>query len=165
MKFLAAPDIKRRVILIVKKLGLNYVLVNRLICFRSTGSKSKARARIWSFPRVWQLALKIQPHYVIEIISEKFDQMSKTDQDKILIHELLHIPQNFSGALLSHRRRGRIIDMRMVNKLYEKLKLPGLRALGFFVLLHLERKSSEANFFRFIRGFINFGIREGGLND
>lgn len=121
MKFLTAPDIKQRIRLIVEKLGMDYVLVNRLICFRSLGSKSKARARIWSFPRVWQLALKIQPHYIIEVISEKFDQMSIADQDKTLIHELLHIPQNFSGALLSHRRKGRILDMKMVNKLYEKL--------------------------------------------
>ena len=118
----SASDIKKKVGLLVKKLGISHIDPKRIICFRSFGSKSRARARIWSLPRIWQLALKVKPAYCIEILSEKFDKLSEDDKTKVLIHELLHIPKTFSGALLPHRGRGRIrIDMRVVNKLFKKL--------------------------------------------
>jgi predicted metallopeptidase len=94
----------------------------RIIAFRSYGSKSRAWARIWGLPKIWQLALKIEPHYCLEIISEKFDRKSKEDQQRILIHELMHIPKNFSGSLLPHRGRGRAINRREVEKIFKKIK-------------------------------------------
>lgn len=122
MNFLSAPDIKARIGRIVKKGGFSYISTTRIKCFRSFGSKSKARARIWSFPRIWQKALNIGPHYIIEVISEKFDKLNKQDQDRVLIHELLHIPKNFSGSLVPHRGRGRVINMATINKLLDKIK-------------------------------------------
>ena len=41
----------------------------------------------------------------IEVLSEKFDRLNKLEQDKILLHELAHIPKNFSGSLLPHIRK------------------------------------------------------------
>jgi len=123
MDFVVAPDIQRRITLIVKKAGLSHIKAERIKCFRSFGSSSRARARIWSFPRIWQLALSLEPNYVIEVISEKFDSLKISDQDKVLIHELLHIPKNFSGALLPHRGRGRRISWEVINELYKKTNI------------------------------------------
>lgn len=121
MEFLPAKDIQSRVRDTVLSLKLDYINPERVKCFRSFGAKTRARARIWSFPKIWQLALKIPPHYIIEVISEKFDKLPTPEQEKTLIHELLHIPKNFSGALLPHRSRGRSINNKIVEKLFERL--------------------------------------------
>ena len=116
-----APDIERQLTLIQKKLAFPHLDRKRIICFRSFGSKARARARIWAFPKIWQLALKQKPAYCIEVLSEKFDHLSSDDQAKILIHELLHVPKNFSGALLPHHGRGRlVINSRSVEELYDQ---------------------------------------------
>lgn len=103
MQLSLAPDISRRISHLVKNLDLPHVKAQNLVCFRSTGSTGWARARIWSLPKIWQMALSVEAHYCIEVISEKFDSLSPDDQDRTLIHELLHIPKNFSGALVPHR--------------------------------------------------------------
>lgn len=117
-----APDIQRRIKTILKKLEFPHVNQKRIVCMRSFGSKSRARARIWSFPRIWQKALNQKPHYIIEVLSEKFDKLKYDQQTKVLIHELLHVPKTFSGALLSHRGRGRRIDTKSVELLFKKYK-------------------------------------------
>ena len=103
-----APDLQKKVSSLVTALDLTYIDSQRIIVFRSFGSKARARARIWSFPRIWQQALKVEAHYCIEAISEKFDHLRELDQEKVLIHELAHIPKNFSGSLLPHGRMRKI---------------------------------------------------------
>lgn len=103
MRFVKASDIQRRIEFLVAALEMEHITSSQLVCFRSFGSTGHARARIWSMPTIWQIALDIQPHYCIEVISEKFDNQSLDDQERILIHELMHIPKTFSGALVPHR--------------------------------------------------------------
>lgn len=104
MKWLPAPDITQRVRYLAKSLDMQHVDGNQLFCFRSTGSSAfRTRARIWSLPKIWQLALNVQASYCIEVLSEQFDRLSADDQERTLIHELLHIPKTFSGALVPHR--------------------------------------------------------------
>ena len=122
MKWDDAPDVKARIEEIVKTLDMEYIDTERIICFRSTGSTARARARIWNFHRVWQKALDLPPHYVIEVISHYFDDQSYEQQTKILIHELLHIPKNFSGSLMPHKTRYSRIDDRTVNAIYKEYK-------------------------------------------
>ena len=122
MEFEKAKDIQKALTHIVSKLDLKYVDASKIVCFRSTGSKSRARARIWSFPRIWQMALDIKPHYIIEVVSGNFDHLPSDDQKRVLIHELLHIPKNFSGALLPHKNRSGRIDRRSVEKLFKLYK-------------------------------------------
>ena len=114
-----APDIKKKILLILQKISLSHIKKNQIFCFRSHGSKSRALARIWSLPRIWQQALKIKSGYCIEILAEKFDKLSEKNKTKVLIHELMHIPKTFSGSLLSHRGRNRRIDNKAVKKLYD----------------------------------------------
>lgn len=118
-----APDVKKTLATIQKKLQLPHIDISKIIAFRSTKSKARARARIWAFPKIWQMALKIKPHYCIEVIAHHFDHLKKDDQTKVLIHELMHIPKNFSGALLPHKGRGKVvINARSVEQLFKVYK-------------------------------------------
>src|SRR3990167_7885109 len=103
MKWSSAPDITERIGFLVNSLKLTYVDPRRVVCFRSRGSSSSARARIWSLPTIWQQALAVPAYYCLEVLAEKFDRLSPDDQERVLIHELVHIPKTFSGALVPHR--------------------------------------------------------------
>src|SRR3989344_7474995 len=98
-----AADVKNDLKDILSRIAMPHVDLTRVIAFRSFGSSSRARTRIWSFPKIWQQALKLPPHYVLEVLSEKYDRLSRDDQRRVLIHELLHIPKNFSGSLRPHK--------------------------------------------------------------
>lgn len=121
IKFDEAPDVKSRIDQIAIKLGFNHIDVSKLICFRSKGSSARVYARIWELPRVWQMALDVKPHYVIEVLSEHFDKQSEDEKDRILIHELMHIPETFSGALKSHNCFGKKINSKTVEVYYKQL--------------------------------------------
>ena len=89
---------------------------------RSFKATSRARARIWSFPKIWQMALKLPPYYVIEVLSHHFDHLSDDDKTRVIIHELMHIPKNFSGALVPHHGPHKRIDARTVEVLFKQYK-------------------------------------------
>ena len=120
MRFDFAPDIKERINFMLNILNYSHIDSNRIVCMRSYGSKSRAIARIWGLSRVWQKALKIKSHYIIEVIYPRFDKLDKEDQDKTLLHELLHIPKKFSGGLVPHECFGKRIDHKTVENLYRK---------------------------------------------
>lgn len=102
-----AQDIKRRLQKIISSLDYDWLNSSKIFCVRSKNSKTRAQARIWGLPRLWQMVLVQKPSYIIEVISEKFDRLSEKDKDEVLLHELAHIPKNASGALLPHRKRGK----------------------------------------------------------
>ncbi len=121
MQWLKAPDIQRGIISILRKTSLNHIDPSRVFVFRSHGSVARAYARIWALPTIWQKALDTPAGYCIEVLSEKFDHLSKEKQIKILIHELLHIPKTFSGSLVQHRGRGRSgVCHQNVEKIYRE---------------------------------------------
>lgn len=102
-----APDIGKRVVRLTKTLNLDWVKTSKVYCFRSKNSKSRAHARIWGLSKIWQKALGTKAAYIIEVLSERFDKLPEVEQDKVLLHELAHIPKNFSGSILPHiRKRG-----------------------------------------------------------
>jgi predicted metallopeptidase len=104
----------------------NFVNVNpkQITFYRSYGSSARAYARIWGLPRIWQQALNIKPHYIIEVISEKFDKLSEYDKIKTLIHELLHIPKNFSGSLVPHKGvRNYNVNQKIVERIFNEYKV------------------------------------------
>ena len=103
MNWQPAPDVTKRVTFLVSELQLVHITAHNIISFRSRGSTGRATARIWGLPTIWQQALSVSPHYCLEVIAEKFDRLSLDDQEKVLIHELMHVPKSFSGALVPHR--------------------------------------------------------------
>lgn len=121
MEWEEAPDVKKEVKKILKVLDLPHINLDRIFCYRTNGSKSRAYARIWSFPKIFQNALKLEPAYVIEVLSKYYDKRSDDEKTKILIHELLHIPKNFSGALIPHVTRSRHLG-KTADALYNEYK-------------------------------------------
>lgn len=116
-----AGDVKKDIEEILKVLDFSNVEPSRIFCFKTQGSKSRAYARIWAMPKIFQRALNIKPAYIIEVLSRYYDHLSSDEKKKVLIHELLHIPRNFSGALLPHRSRHRHLQTE-VNKLFTQYK-------------------------------------------
>lgn len=123
MKWEKASDVQKDLDHILKTLDFSYVNRKRVFCYRSYQSSSRAHARIWSFPKIFQEVLGLEPAYIIEVLAEHYDKYDDDFKKKVLIHELLHIPKNFSGALLPHKSRGRrlhsLADELFIN--YKKL--------------------------------------------
>jgi len=104
IEYFDAPDIKEKLKDIVESLRFNHVDLERLLCVRSKGSHSRgAIARIHGLGRIWQHAMKCKPTYIVEVLSERFDELNREQQNWTLIHELLHIPKNFGGGFLHHK--------------------------------------------------------------
>ena len=116
-----ASEVKKDIEGILKTLNFSHVDSSRIFCFRTLGSKSRSYARIWAMPKIFQRALNIKPAYIIEVLSRYYDKLDEDSKKKVLIHELLHIPKNFSGALLSHRSRHRHLQSQ-VNDLFKEYK-------------------------------------------
>jgi predicted metallopeptidase len=113
-----AEDIDFRVKEILRKLEMTHVDETRLTCLRSKGSASRrVIARCHGLSRIMQLALDKDPHYAIEVLSERFDRLSKEEQTKVLIHEILHIPHSFGGGFRAHRP---FVTRAKVQILYDK---------------------------------------------
>lgn len=102
-----APDVDKRIKYLAKNLDLDWLNKNNIHGFRSINSKTRAYARIWGLPRIWQKALQKEASYIIEVISEKYDRLPEKERDKVLLHEIVHIPKNFSGSLVPHYRKGK----------------------------------------------------------
>ncbi len=125
MKFEAASDIQEKVTHVLDTLSGSsflHIRISNLICMRSYDSKARAYARIWSLPRIWQAGLGVEPHYIIEVLSQFFDKQSDEDQIRTLIHELMHIPKTFSGALVPHKCFNKKIDKKTVERIFEEYK-------------------------------------------
>ena len=120
MRFEFAPGIQERLNSMMNVLQYKHLDSNRIICMRSYGSKSRAIARIWGLSKVWQKALNVKSHYIVEVIHPRFDNLSREEQEKTLLHELLHIPKKFSGGLVPHECFGKRIDRRTVDNIYKK---------------------------------------------
>ncbi len=118
------PELQMQIYNIVEKLNLKHIKPTQVHAFRSFGSKANARARIYAMPRIWQQALNLPPHYCIEFISHHFDHLKPDDQIRVIIHELLHIPKTFSGALVPHHGKGKRhqVTHHTVEKLFKAYK-------------------------------------------
>ena len=104
MKYNFATDVRELTLDIINKLELNHIEIDQLHFIRSNGTKSRyVLARIHTLSKILQKSLKMKPNYVIEVISERYDTYSDTEKEKIIIHELLHIPNSFKGGLLPHK--------------------------------------------------------------
>lgn len=121
MDWTDAPDVKKDLEKILKHIDLPYINLSRIYCYRTTGSKTSAYARTWAFPKIFQQALAVEPAYVIEVLSKHYDKLDDDKKIKVLIHELLHIPKNFSGALLPHHTRSRNLNS-LANTLFKEYK-------------------------------------------
>lgn len=114
--FDSAPHIDTWVKKLIRDYSLDYIAADQVFCVESAGSRSRAYARIWGLPRIWQKTLNTSPSYILEV-THRFLKLNNDQQGKVLLHELAHIPKNFSGALVGHNG----IDKRM-REMENKLK-------------------------------------------
>ena len=121
MKYKKAPEIKKTVVQLATRLGMKHIKKNNIHCIRSFDAKTRAYARIWGMAKLFKEVVGLEPHYIIEVNSRRFDKLSERDKIKTLIHELMHIPKTFSGALLSHRGPYHEINDREVEKILRNL--------------------------------------------
>ena len=121
MQYKFAPEIKRQIRVLIKELKFTYIKPNQIYCIRSFDVKTRAIARIWGMAKLFHEVVGIKPNYIIEVNAKRFDKMSDRDKIKTLIHELMHIPKTFSGALLSHRGRYHQINDREVERILKSL--------------------------------------------
>ncbi|HET6781331.1 MAG TPA: putative metallopeptidase [bacterium] len=120
MQWLPARDIHSRMRHVVRALGLVYIKPSRIRCVRVSGSHANALARIWGLPPIFQDALRLHPHYVIEFMVPAFDRLSRREQDRVIIHELLHIPRTFSGGIRPEQSPSLAINNRTVERYYRQ---------------------------------------------
>jgi predicted metallopeptidase len=116
-----APDVEEKVSEIISVLSYGHINEFRIICMRSRNATANAYARIWNLPDIWQKALSVGTYYIIEVLSQHYDKLGPEEKEKVLIHELLHIPKTFSGALRPHGGKVKI-NNRTVGELYRIYK-------------------------------------------
>lgn len=129
MQWHPAGDLAARLRRIVAVLGLDYIDPARVRCVRVTGSRANALARIWGLPPVFQRALRLPAHYVIEFMVPAFDRLRREEQDRVIIHELLHIPRTFSGGIRPESSPPLRISRRTVEQYYRQY-LAAMRGRG-----------------------------------
>ena len=127
MKYDYAPDLKQRLHEIVKVLDMDHIDLERVECLRSFGSSTKRTiARCHTIGKVMQKGMKTGAFYTIEFL-ERFDKLSKTDQGKVIIHELLHIPKTFGGGFRQHD----FVCEENINQLHRNLEISRKNSLFF----------------------------------
>ena len=116
-----APDVEKKVNEIVDVLSYGHINEFRIICMRSKNATARAYARIWNLPDIWQKALNVGTFYIIEVLTQHYDKLDEEEKEKVIIHELLHIPKTFSGALRPHGGKVKINNT-TVNQLFKIYK-------------------------------------------
>ncbi|MFA5770493.1 MAG: putative metallopeptidase [Patescibacteria group bacterium] len=122
MNYKLAPEVKRQIRALIKELNFTHIKPNQIWCIRSFDAKTRAYARIWGMSRLFKEVAGLEPNYIIEVIAQRFDKLDRREKMKTLIHELMHIPKTFSGALLSHRGPHHEINDREVERILRSLK-------------------------------------------
>lgn len=122
MKYAKAPEIKKTVDYLIKALEYDHIKAKNIHCIRSFDAKTRAYARIWGMAKLFSEVAGIEPNYIIEVNAKKYDKLDEREKIKTLIHELMHIPKTFSGALLSHRGPHHRINDREVEKILRNLR-------------------------------------------
>jgi len=115
IKYERADDLQRDINEIAPIL-FPHVKLDSVVCLRSFGSSSRGTiARCHGLGKAMQMGLNRKGFYLIEVISERFDNLSEEEKIKTLIHELMHIPKSFGGGFKFHN----VVNRRNVDKAYE----------------------------------------------
>jgi len=118
MRYEFAPDLQL-IAHEISRILFPHVQLDNIRCFRSFGTSSRRTiARCHALGKLMQKAIGIKAVYALEFLSERFDKLSKEEQIKVIIHELMHIPKTFGGGFKHHN----FVTDRNVNKFYKEYK-------------------------------------------
>lgn len=116
MKYIYSPELQEKAEDFCRVL-LPHVKVDRIKCFRSFGTSTKRTiARCHALGKVMQKAMSTDAFYVLEFLAERFDKMTQQDKEKVVLHELMHIPKSFGGGFKHHDW----VTDKNINKLYKE---------------------------------------------
>lgn len=115
MKYEFSPDLQVKASEIAAIL-FPHVKMDYVKCLRSYGTSSRGTiARCHALGKLMQKAMGLKAFYALEFLSERFDKLSIEDQEKVIVHELMHIPKTFGGGFKHHD----VVTDRNVDKLYK----------------------------------------------
>jgi len=118
MKYEFAEDIQR-VAEEISKMLFPHIDLSHVKCYRSRGTSSRGTiARCHALNKIMQKAIGIKAVYVLEFLSERFDRLNGEEKIKIIIHELMHIPNSFGGGFIHHN----FVTDKIVNQVYQEYK-------------------------------------------
>ena len=118
MKYEYAPDLQK-VAVEMSMIFFPHIKVHNIMCFRSYGTSSRVTiARCHTLDKIMQKAIGRSSFYVLEFLSEHFDNLSEEDKLKTIMHELIHIPKTFGGGFKHHN----YVTEKNVDKHYETYK-------------------------------------------
>jgi len=117
IKYFQAPDIQKIAEEMIEILDWKHIPLEHVGFVRSSGSKARGTiARCHGLGKAMQIGMKrTRGFYLVEVISERFDKLSKQDQLRTIIHELMHIPKTFGGGFAHHH----IVNDRAVERTYK----------------------------------------------
>ncbi len=118
IKYVYADDIKKRSYEIVELLSWEHIDLENVAFLRSFGSTARYTiARCHALGKAMQIGMKKnKSFYLIEVISERFDNLSDSEKIKVIIHELMHIPKTFGGGFIHHDK----VNDENVDNIYKK---------------------------------------------
>jgi predicted metallopeptidase len=120
MKYNYSPEWTAKAREIAVLLEMNHIPAERISVIESKGSKTRRTiARIHGLPKVMKLGMQQEKaFYTIELITELFSKQPEHEKVKTIIHELLHIPENFGGGFRHHKP---YVNHKTVDYAYGKL--------------------------------------------
>jgi predicted metallopeptidase len=104
LKLEKAEDVKELALRINKEANMGIDL-NKVVFLRSRNSKTTAIARTLTLPPQWRYVFGEDILYIVEVVSEKFDNLECNDKIFVITHELMHIPRTMKG-LRNHNYKG-----------------------------------------------------------
>ncbi len=118
MKYEYAPDLQLLAEEISRML-FPHVKLDNVKCFRSKGTSTRNTiARCHGLSKLMQKTIGIKAMYALEFLSERFDKLDEEEKIKTIIHELMHIPNNFGGGFKHHD----FVTNKSVNLVYKEYK-------------------------------------------
>ncbi|MEM4605854.1 MAG: putative metallopeptidase [Candidatus Pacearchaeota archaeon] len=128
MRYEKADDLREIADRIVRKMNWNHIDLNNVGFLRSFGSSTRRTiARCHGLGKAMQIAMGRKGFYVIEVISERFDKLKDEEKEKVLIHELMHIPKSFGGGFVHHDK----VNEKTVEEVHKRYKQK--ESLGDFI--------------------------------
>ena len=117
IKYEFAPDIQQRIVEILQKTNLKHIDMSRVFCVRSYGSNaSGVVARCHALGKIWQKVLECKAAYIVEVITERFDNLPEDEKIRTLLHEVMHIPKTFGGGFKHHN----FVTRKNIEKIYRE---------------------------------------------
>ena len=81
-----------------------YVELDRILYVRKVRGNSNTSREIAAVRRIGPPYDLLNPSlkYILEVIAIKFDKLSEDAKNRVIEHELMHIPSSFDGTLVKH---------------------------------------------------------------